>query len=54
MIHEQHAEFEALAKPLIQWLNDNGNPHMHIVITPTTAEVSEGVCAVHTLEFVKD
>lgn len=48
------AEFEKLAKPLIKWLNDNGNPHMSIIITPTNAELLSGEMAFSTNEFLRD
>jgi hypothetical protein len=46
--------FEETAKPLIKWLNENGHPHMTIIVTTTHAELLEGVCAINTNEFVKD
>jgi hypothetical protein len=47
-------EFEAMTKPLIAWLNENGNPHTTILITPTTAEVLEGRLCFYTDEFIQD
>ena len=47
-------EFEALAKPMIKFLNDNFCPHCHIYIDPTTAELSEGDMAFYTEEFLND
>lgn len=54
MTDEQRAEFERLARPLIKWLNDNANPHAHIVVTPTSAEVSIGEIAFFTQDYVRD
>lgn len=51
---EKRKEFEAVAKPLIKWINDNGHPHMSVIITPTSAELVEGSIGIHTTEFVKD
>ena len=51
---EQRKEFEKLSKQLIEWLNNNCHPHTSIVVTPTNAELLEGVCAIQTMEFVKD
>lgn len=45
MTEEQKKEFEVLAMPLIDWLNDNMHPHAHIYIDTVSAEVSEGVLA---------
>ena len=54
MTEEQKAEFEALARALMQWLATNQHPHTHIVITANTAELSEGVCAIQTNEYLVD
>lgn len=54
MNKEQREEFEKLARPLIKWLNDNSHPHTTIIITPTSAEVLEGVCAFPTNDYIKD
>lgn len=35
-------EFEKLAKPLNEWLQKNGHPHMQIIISFDGAEVVEG------------
>ena len=50
----QKDEFEVLVKNVIKWLNDNTHPHTTVVIDATHAELSEGICAVTTTEFVKD
>lgn len=47
-------EFDALAKPLIKFINDNYHPHVSMIIDGTHAEVLEGVMVVSTDEFVKD
>jgi hypothetical protein len=51
---EELKEFETLSKPLIKWLNDNGNPHTKIEITCTSAEVYGGLVIINTEEFIKD
>lgn len=53
MNDSQRKEFEELTRPLIKWINDNGHPHMHIVIDNESAELSEGVCAFRTEEYWK-
>lgn len=51
----QRAEFEALSRPLIKWLNENCHPNVTAVIVPTGAELSEGVCSTgRILDYVKD
>ena len=51
---ERLQSFTEAAKPLIKWLNDNGHPHMTILVTTTHAELLEGVVVINTDEFVKD
>lgn len=50
----QQAEFETLTRPLIRWLNDNWHPHVTVVITPTRAELLEGLVAFTTTDYVRD
>lgn len=51
---KQHDEFKKLSAPLIKFLNDHYHPHVQITITPTSAELVEGVMAYATNEFVRD
>lgn len=51
---EQVQEFEQLAKPLVKWLNENGNPHSMIVVECDSAKVYGGECGVPISEFIKD
>jgi hypothetical protein len=52
---EQRKSFEAVARPLIQWLNDNVHPHHTVIVTPTSAELLAGECSTgHILDYVKD
>lgn len=48
------ASFEAASKPLIQWLNENANPHASVIVDCTSAELLTGEISVHTEEFLKD
>lgn len=54
LTEEQREEFNQAAKPLLKWLNDNCNPHVTVVVTPISAELSEGVHSLSTMEFVRD
>ena len=54
MTDEQKAEFERLARQLIDWLCANGHPHMTILIDPTHAELVEGCVGFTTTEYVRD
>jgi len=51
---EKQKSFEDAVKPVIKWLNDNGHPHMTILITPTGAELVEGIKIMRTEEFLID
>ena len=51
---EKTQEFQAIVRPVIEWLNDNCYPHVTIEVNPTGAELSEGVCSLHTMDYVKD
>lgn len=46
--------FEEVAKPLIQWLNENANPHASVIVDCTSAVLFTGEIAVNTKEFLKD
>lgn len=39
-------EFRELTEPLIKWLNENHHPHVTLIITTNSAELSEGLLAV--------
>ena len=51
---EQRAEMGRVARPLIQWLNENCNPHTQIVVDCTRVELLEGCATYHTYDFLKD
>lgn len=46
--------FEAVTKPLIQWLNENANPHASVIVDCTSAVLFTGEISVNTKEFLKD
>lgn len=54
LTEEQRKEFEKVTRPVIAFLNDNCYPHTHIVIDTSRAELSEGVCAFVTTDYIKD
>jgi len=46
-------EFEAAARPLIKWLCEF-HPHVTAIVTGNHAELSEGICAIHIDDYIKD
>ena len=46
--------FEAAARPLIEWLAKNTNPHTSVVVTSNSAEMMEGHLLVKTDEYLQD
>jgi len=54
MTTKQMEEFEDLAKPLVKWLNANGNPHSVIIIETDGARLMMGLCSVPIVEFIED
>ena len=46
--------FKAAAKPLIQWLNENANPHASVIVDCTQAVLLTGEISFITKEFLKD
>lgn len=51
---EQREEMLEAAKPLIQFLNTHGNPHVYILVDTISAQLLEGIAVVRTLEYLKD
>jgi len=51
---QQIDDFKTLADPLIQFINDNFNPHTKIIIDCDSAEVLTGEMAYPNKEFIKD
>ena len=54
MTGEQRSEFEAVTRPVIEWLNANFHPHVTVVVTPISAELSEGTIAYTTHDYLRD
>ena len=54
MTEQQRQEFEAVTRPVIEWLNANCHPHVTVVIEPTRAELSEGTIAYTTNDYLRD
>lgn len=52
--NNQQQEFENVVRPVMKWLAENQHPHTHIIITSTDAELSEGVNAISTSEYLPD
>lgn len=43
MTQEQQEKFKELTRPLMDWLQVTQHPHMKVIVTPTDAELVEGV-----------
>ena len=54
MTDQQRQEFEAVTRPVIEWLNANCQPHVTVVIEPTGAMLSEGIIAYTTNDYLRD
>ena len=53
LVNDKQRVFEELVKPVIRYLNDF-HPHVSVIITPTSAELAEGVRSYQTFEYVRD
>lgn len=51
---EKMEEFEKLTRPVIKFLNDNFHPHVEVIISPSSAEILEGVFYFPTKDYIKD
>jgi hypothetical protein len=51
---ERLKEFEAITRPVMEWLNNNMHPHATVLVDTTRAELVEGVCAYSCMDYVKD
>ena len=51
---EKMEEFEALARPMIEFLNENFHPHVEVRITPDSAAISSGECFIPIKDYIKD
>lgn len=49
-----NADFDAAARSLMKWINDNGHPHQTIIIDATSAVLYSGEKSITTEEFIKD
>lgn len=47
-------EFEAAARPLVKWLNDNCHPMVVAIVKPSRAELLEGVYSVNVTDYIKE
>ena len=47
-------QLKELTKPVMEWLNKNGHPHMKVIIETNSVELVEGVSAFTTDEFITD
>ena len=43
-------KFEELARPMIKYLCENYHPHVTVIITPTSAELLEGLKTIGRIE----
>lgn len=51
----QEQTFEDAARPLIKWLAENKNPHAKVIVTPTDAQLLDGIRSTgEILDYVKD
>lgn len=46
--------FNEVVKPVIEWINNNANPHAKIIIECDSAELVQGFQSITTDEFLKD
>jgi len=52
---EARDDFEAVVRPVLRYLNEHHHPHITVIITPTTAELCEGLKSIgEVLDYVKD
>lgn len=51
---KQGKEFEEITKPVIEWLNNNGNPHTSVIITTDSAKLVSGEYQFFSYEFIKN
>ena len=54
MDDQKRQEFEAVTRPLIEWLNANFHPHVAVVIGPTSAVLYAGEVAYTTHDYLRD
>lgn len=44
------SKFEELARPMVKYLCENYHPHVTVIITPTSAELLEGLKTIGRVE----
>lgn len=54
MTDEKFKAFRDAAEPLVKYLNENHHPHVTVIVTPTRAELVEGIMSVPIEEHIKD
>ncbi len=54
LTRKQRNEIRELAKPLIQWLNNNGHPHCELNVTNDSVEFLESCAREIIPDFIKD
>lgn len=55
MTDEQRKEFDRLARLMMEWMCKNLHPHHTAIITPTSANLTEGVCGTgEVLDYLVD
>lgn len=42
------------SEPLIKFLNEQGHPHMKVIVDCDSAELVEGVCSIKNDKHIKD
>ena len=47
-------ELEELAKPLLKWLNERGQPHLKVEIDSNTVKFFEQSVGIINTDFIKD
>ena len=51
---EQLKEFEAVTRPVVEFLNNNCHPHATMTVNCTGAEILEGSSFFRTEDYLKD
>ena len=55
LTHEKQDEFIMLCRPLLKFLCENCHPHVTVIVTPTDAQLMEGICSTgQIMDYVQD
>jgi hypothetical protein len=54
MNKRQRKQFEQIAREMMKFLNNEGDPHTRVVIDQTSAEVTQADHSYLTTEYIKD